>query len=192
VVFGFEVRKRGSHQNHANFKSTTLATVASAFPAADDAAGTTEAESTLKTTKKPEPKAKHGRGSGVPDPVDVHVGARIRMRRLLAGMNQETLAQKLGLTFQQVQKYEGGANRVSASRLAEIADALGVTVSYFFADLPSPGDGPGSQENERREMMRRPETLELIRLYYGIADQRVRGQFLDLVKSVAQSSEQAQ
>jgi transcriptional regulator with XRE-family HTH domain len=73
--------------------------------------------------------------------VDVYVGARIRTRRLLAGINQETLAQKLGLTFQQVQKYEGGANRVSASRLAEIAEALGVTVSYFFADLPSPGDG---------------------------------------------------
>jgi len=143
----------------------------------------------LKTAKKSEPRAKHGRGTGVPDPIDVHVGARIRTRRLLAGMNQETLAEKLGLTFQQVQKYESGANRVSASRLAEIADALGVTVSYFFADQPAAGNGSTHQDDERRELIRRPETLELIRLYYGIADQDVRGQFLDMVKSVAQSSE---
>jgi hypothetical protein len=64
---------------------------------------------------------RHGRGTGVPDPVDIHVGARIRTRRLLIGMNRETLARALGFTFQQVQKYEGGANRVSASRLRSSA-----------------------------------------------------------------------
>ena len=84
--------------------------------------------------------ARYGRGTGVPDPVDVHVGARIRTRRLLLGMNQETLASALGLTFQQVQKYEGGANRVSASRLAEVAEVLGVPVAYFFNDLDLAGD----------------------------------------------------
>ena len=75
--------------------------------------------------------ARHGRGTGVPNPVDVHVGARIRTRRLLLGMNQETLANALGLTFQQVKKYEGGANRVSASRLSAMADILGVPISFF-------------------------------------------------------------
>ena len=78
---------------------------------------------------------KYGRGSGVPHPVDVHVGSRIRVRRLLLGMNQETLANQLGLTFQQVQKYESGTNRVSASRLPEVAKILGVPISYFFAEV---------------------------------------------------------
>ena len=77
-----------------------------------------------------------GRGSGVPNPVDVSVGKRIRLRRLLVGMSQETLANALGLTFQQIQKYEGGNNRVSASRLSEIAKALGVPVSSLFDDVP--------------------------------------------------------
>lgn len=139
----------------------------------------------MKTGKNPKEAPKHGRGSGVPDPVDVHVGGRIRTRRLLVGMNQETLANKLGLTFQQVQKYEGGANRVSASRLAQIAEILEVSISHFFADLPA-ADAP--PESSRDERMQRPETLELIRLYYAIADQRVRAQFLDMVKSVAQSA----
>lgn len=96
-------------------------------------------------------------------------------------MNQETLAKALGLTFQQVQKYEGGANRVSASRLSQIADVLGVTITYFFSDLDSEGDGAA------RERLRRPETIELIRSYYGIADEHTRHQFLDMVKAVAQS-----
>ena len=144
----------------------------------------------LKTTKKSEA-TPHGRGTGVPDPVDVHVGARIRTRRLLIGMNQETLAQKLGLTFQQVQKYEGGANRVSASRLSRIAEVLGVSISYFFADLPAPGDDPSDEEGRRRALLQQPETLELVRHYYAIADQQVREQFLDMVKAVAKSSQPA-
>ena len=121
--------------------------------------------------------ARYGRGTGVPDPVDVHVGARIRTRRLLLGMNQETLANALGLTFQQVQKYEGGSNRVSASRLAEMAEILGVPISYFFPDLDSPGDTAAADKTETREMMQRPEAIELIRWYYAIADSGVRQQF---------------
>src|SRR5712675_3034312 len=89
--------------------------------------------------EEPKPVPKYGRGTGVPNPIDVHVGGRIRMRRLLLGMNQETLARALGLTFQQVQKYEGGANRVSASRLSQIAEVLGVTIAYFFTDLEADG-----------------------------------------------------
>ena len=129
---------------------------------------------------------RHGRGTGVPDPVDVHVGSRIRIRRLLIGMNQETLAKALGLTFQQVQKYEGGANRVSASRLSQIADVLGVPISYFFSDIDAAADASGGRETEARERMHRPEAIELIRSYYAIGDAGIRHQFLDMVKAVAQ------
>lgn len=109
------------------------------------------------------------------------------MRRLLLGMNQETLADALGLTFQQVQKYEGGANRVSASRLSAMAEILGVPISYFFGDLQAEGAPVDPVDKERRERMHRPETIELIRLYYAISDQRIRHQFLDMVKTVAQT-----
>src|SRR5207302_4770432 len=101
---------------------------------------------------------RYGRGTGVPDPVDVHVGGRIRTRRLLIGMNQETLAKALGLTFQQVQKYEGGANRVSASRLSQIAQVLGVPISYFFSDLDPDGAEPSATDRAARERLQRPET----------------------------------
>jgi transcriptional regulator with XRE-family HTH domain len=129
--------------------------------------------------------ARYGRGTGVPDPVDVHVGARIRTRRLLLGMNQETLANALGLTFQQVQKYEGGANRVSASRLAQMAEVLRVPVAYFFNDLETAGDTVASEEVELREFIQRPEAIELIRWYYAIPTSEVRQQFLEMVKTVA-------
>jgi transcriptional regulator with XRE-family HTH domain len=128
---------------------------------------------------------RYGRGTGIPNPIDVHVGKRIRMRRLFLGMNQETLANALGLTFQQVQKYEGGANRVSASRLSAMADILGVPISFFFGDLQL-GDTPQTPaEQQSRERMERPETIELIRLYYQIPDPNVRHQFLEMVKAVA-------
>jgi transcriptional regulator with XRE-family HTH domain len=133
---------------------------------------------------------RYGRGTGVPNPIDVHVGKRIRMRRLLLGMNQETLANALGLTFQQVQKYEGGANRVSASRLAAMAEILDVPISFFFSDLQTDGGQPNRAEREWRERMERPETIELIRLYYAIPDPRVRHQFLELVKSIATSNQE--
>ncbi len=138
-----------------------------------------------------EPKAppKYGRGTGVPNPIDVHVGGRVRMRRLLLGMNQETLANALGLTFQQVQKYEGGANRVSASRLSAMAEILGVPISYFFGDL-RPDDAEISPEDRQwREQLQRPETIEFIRLYYAIPDAKIRRQFLDMAKTVAESFE---
>ena len=130
----------------------------------------------------------YGRGTGVPDPVDVHVGARIRTRRLLLGMNQETLANALGLTFQQVQKYESGANRVSASRLFETAEVLGVTPEYFFGGL-SFDDEPEQTPEERRvhDMMQRPEAIELVRVYYGISDPAIRRQLLEMARVMAGS-----
>jgi transcriptional regulator with XRE-family HTH domain len=79
--------------------------------------------------------APYGRGTGVSHPVDIEVGARIRQRRLLLGLNQETLARRLGLIFQQVQKYESGAKRISASRLSDVADILGVPITYFFGGI---------------------------------------------------------
>lgn len=131
--------------------------------------------------------AKYGRGTGVPNPIDVHVGNRIRTRRLLLGMNQETLANALGLTFQQVQKYEGGANRVSASRLSAMAEILGVPISYFFGDL-RPNDSDISPEDQRlREYLQRPETIEFIRLYYAIPDPRTRQKFFEMIKTVAEA-----
>ena len=141
----------------------------------------------MRKSSKPGDVPQYGRGTGVPAPVDVHVGARVRTRRLLIGMNQETLARALGLTFQQVQKYEGGANRISASRLSQIADVLGVPIAYFFSDLEPGGGEPSPRELESRERLQRPETIELIRSYYAIGDSATRRQFLDMVKAVAQS-----
>ena len=136
--------------------------------------------------------AQYGRGTGVPAPVDVHVGARVRTRRLLIGMNQETLARALGLTFQQIQKYEGGANRISASRLSQIAEVLDVPIAYFFTGLESSEGEASAGELATRERMQRPEAIELIRAYYAITDQRIRNQFLDMIKAVAQTQHQQQ
>ena len=133
------------------------------------------------------PKPEYGRGTGIPNPIDVHVGKRIRICRWLLGMNQQTLAEALGLTFQQIQKYEHGANRVSASRLSAMAEALGVPIAYFFDGL-SPTDTPISADDKaRREQLEQPETLDLIRLYYAIPDATVRRQLLAMVKAIAQS-----
>ena len=137
-------------------------------------------------------KPAYGRGTGVPDPVDVHVGARIRARRLLLGMNQDTLANALGLTFQQVQKYESGANRVSASRLWEIAEVLGVTPEYFFSGLPFGEEGEQTPEDQRlREKMQRPETIELVRVYCGISDPAIRRQFMEMARVMASSQRES-
>jgi len=132
----------------------------------------------------------YGRGTGIPNPIDIHIGKRIRICRLLLGMNQETLANALGLTFQQVQKYEHGANRVSASRLSEMAEKLNVPISYFFADLPAAGEQVSAGDKIGREQSEQPETIQLIRFYYAIPDATVRHQFLELVKAVAQSTKQ--
>ena len=132
--------------------------------------------------------ARYGRGTGVPDPVDVHVGARIRTRRLLLGMNQETLANALGLTFQQVQKYEGGS---PGQRLAAGRDGRGPGCAgrVFFQRSGFGGNSATDAETEAREMLQRPEAIELIRWYYAITDPEVRLQFLEMVKTVAQSQQ---
>lgn len=106
------------------------------------------------------------------------------MRRILLDMNQQALARKLGVTFQQVQKYENGTNRVSASRLAEIAAALGVTVGYFYAELREEGS-LSPEEALWQQRISQTEALELVRHYYAIPDSRVREHFLALIKAAS-------
>ena len=139
-----------------------------------------------KRTEQSAPRPEYGRGTGVPNPIDVEVGGRIRTRRLLLGMNQQALADALDLTFQQVQKYEHGANRVSASRLAAMAKILAVPISYFFADLQSDGAELRVEDKTWREQLQRPETIQLIRLYYAILNPEIRRQFLEMAKSVSE------
>ena len=106
-------------------------------------------------------------------PVDVHVGKRIRQRRWLTGMTQQQLAEKVGIKFQQIQKYETGANRVSASRLWDIADASGVPVSYFFEGLgDAPEDAPAPVDP-----LTDKEAAELVRSYFAIPEAQRRRLF---------------
>lgn len=129
-----------------------------------------------------------------PNPVDLHVGARIRMRRKLLGVSQERLADQLGLTFQQVQKYERGANRVSASKLYEIARSLQTSVAYFFEGLASTESGaidPGAARPEfMHELVMTPEGLELAALFPKLKRGRVRRRVLDLVKALTEEDEE--
>ncbi len=127
-------------------------------------------------------------GDRSPSHIDVGVGARIRERRKTLKVSQERLADALGLTFQQVQKYERGANRVSASKLYEIAAVLGVPVGYFFADLPNTlTAGGGSAE----DLLGSPDSLELATLFARISRPRVREQVLQLVRMMADEAEPA-
>ncbi len=108
-------------------------------------------------------------------PVDVHVGKRIRQRRWLTGMTQQQLAEQVGIKFQQIQKYETGANRVSASRLWDIADSLEVPVSFFFEGLET--DDSGQTSNVPADLMGDKEALDLVRSYYSIPENQRRRRF---------------
>src|SRR5271154_2623329 len=128
--------------------------------------------------------------SRLPNPIDLHVGARIRLRRRMQGVSQEKLADALGLTFQQVQKYERGANRVSASKLYEIATALQAPVSYFFDGLADPSNEEGgnarpSDEQTVHTFLMTAEGLELAKLFPGLPRGRIRRRFLDLMRALA-------
>jgi transcriptional regulator with XRE-family HTH domain len=131
-----------------------------------------------------------------PSPIDVHVGSRIRLRRTLLGMSQERLGESLGLTFQQVQKYERGVNRVGASRLFDLSRVLDVPISFFFDDMPDslaanfggvPSRRAGGVEQQDPfgdDTLSRRETLELVRAYYRITDPSIRKRVFDLIKSM--------
>jgi transcriptional regulator with XRE-family HTH domain len=126
-----------------------------------------------------------------PNPTDVHVGSRIRLRRNMLGMSQERLGESLGITFQQVQKYEKGTNRVGASRLQAIASILEVPVSFFFDDAPNPGGTPVkgfAEENSTTyvvDFLSSSEGIQLNRAFARIADPKVRRKIIDLVKTLA-------
>jgi len=119
----------------------------------------------------------------VKHPVDVHVGKRIRHRRWMVGMTQQQLAEKVGIKFQQIQKYETGMNRVSASRLWDIADTLGVSVSFFFDGL-SGGATPDDAGALPQDLMADKEALELVRSYYAIPEAQRRRLF-DLARALS-------
>ena len=124
-----------------------------------------------------------------PNPIDVHVGSRIRLRRNMQGMSQEKLGELLGITFQQIQKYEKGSNRVGASRLQAISSILGVPVAFFFEDAPTDGTPTGFGEsagtNYVVDFLSSPEGLQLNRAFVRIQDPKVRRKILDLVKTLA-------
>ena len=131
---------------------------------------------------------------GVPRPVDIHVGSRLRLRRTLLGLSQGKLGESVGLTFQQIQKYERGANRIGASRLFEFSRILDVQISYFFEDMgkdaksrPAMGLSDQPQTPIEPSSMSRRETLELVRAYYRIDDPGVRKRVYDLIKSIAKT-----
>ncbi len=132
--------------------------------------------------------------TGVPNPVDVHVGGRVRQRRLLLGMSQTNLADALGLSFQQVQKYESGANRMGSSRLFHLSQILDVSIKYLFDDMPaavaakSPAQWRGRAKkpvSDELDPMAKRETLELVRAYYRIPDSKVRACLFKLTKACA-------
>jgi transcriptional regulator with XRE-family HTH domain len=133
------------------------------------------------------------KGSRRPNPIDVHVGSRVRFRRMLIGMSQEKLGEKLGLTFQQIQKYEKGINRIGASRLFDLAQVLGVAVQFFYEEAPSAeaqpllaaGFGATPTESAIVEFLRSRDGLELNRAFVRISDAKARRAIVDLVRSLA-------
>jgi transcriptional regulator with XRE-family HTH domain len=128
-----------------------------------------------------------------PNPVDAHVGSRVRLRRMLLGMSQERLGESMGLTFQQVQKYEKGVNRIGASRLFQISKILDVPVQFFFEEAPhaEAGTARGMAEADSEtfilEFLNSREGLELNRAFVKIANSKVRKSVVDLVRALSAS-----
>ncbi len=129
-----------------------------------------------------------------PDPIDRHVGSRVRMQRILMKMSQEKLGDALGLTFQQIQKYEKGLNRIGASRLQQISKTLNVPPSFFFDGAPSHADGNGFAEASSSQyvvdFLSTAEGLNLNRAFARIKNPKVRRRVLDLVSALAEQEEQ--
>jgi transcriptional regulator with XRE-family HTH domain len=138
--------------------------------------------------------------TGIPNPIDVHVGSRVRLRRTLLGLSQEKLGEALGLTFQQVQKYERGANRIGASRLFDLSCVLDVPISFFYDDMSSDtsaksprnivGLADQAVEPFEPDPLAKRETLELVRAYYRIKEPAVRKRILELTKALANADDQ--
>lgn len=152
----------------------------------------------LKTKKRLRRRMKKRLPPGVPNPIDIHVGGRVRVRRTLLGLSQEKLGDALGLTFQQVQKYERGANRIGSSRLYQISRFLDVPISFFFDEMPAGLDTverqvkAGLREQQQKTLdpdpLVRRETLKLVRAYYRISDPKARKCLFELTKTLAKAS----
>ena len=132
-----------------------------------------------------------------PNPIDKHVGSRVRMRRVLIGMSQERLGGALGLTFQQVQKYEKGTNRIGASRLQQIAGVLSVPPAFFFEDMPAGEGQPDSSFSDDGagfvvDFLSTAEGLLLNKAFVRIKEQRVRKKIIDLVTALAEDQAPAE
>ena len=149
----------------------------------------------------PEDHGARGRSSlGKPNPIDVHVGHRLRLRRTLLGLSQQKVGDALGLTFQQVQKYERGANRIGASRLWDLSGVLDCPISFFFDEMSeentddqSRGTAHGEHgESPDKDPMNRRETLELVRAYYRITGDQVRKRIYELTKSLGAAEKSAE
>ncbi len=135
------------------------------------------------------------RNSRRPNPMDAHVGSRVRLRRMLLGMSQEKLGESLGLTFQQVQKYEKGVNRIGASRLFELSKVLGVPVQFFYEQAPeiegvsdgnfAPGFTERGNETYVVDFLSTREGLELNKAFVRISDPKVRRAIVELIRSLA-------
>ena len=130
-----------------------------------------------------------------PNPIDVHVGLQVRLRRKELKISQEKLAETLGLTFQQVQKYERGANRISASKLYEIARTLRVPMAWFFEGLSDPAEGrddastPPDSNSFAHEFLLTQEGIDLASLFPKVRQRRVRRRLVDLVRSLAEEED---
>ncbi len=129
-----------------------------------------------------------------PNPIDKHVGSRVRMRRMMVSMSQEKLGEKLGITFQQIQKYEKGTNRIGASRLQQIANVLGVQVGFFFEGAPVP-DGSASGFSESAspayvaDFLATSDGLALTKAFMKVTDAKVRRRIVDLVEAMVAEQE---
>jgi transcriptional regulator with XRE-family HTH domain len=124
-----------------------------------------------------------------PNPIDKHVGSRVRMRRMMVNMSQEKLGEKLGITFQQIQKYEKGTNRIGASRLQQIANVLGVPVGFFFEGAPVPdGSAKGFSEAASpayvSDFLATSDGLALTKAFMKVTDSKVRRRIVDLVEAM--------
>lgn len=131
-----------------------------------------------------------------PNPIDIHVGSRVRLRRMMLGMSQEKLGESLGITFQQIQKYEKGTNRIGASRLQHIATVLSVPVSFFFEDAPgTPTEAAGFAESRPAhyvvDFLSSSEGIQLNKAFVRIKDTKLRRRVIDLVKAMAGDDDSA-
>lgn len=134
----------------------------------------------MKTQKK--------KTKGTPNSVDKHVGNRLRFRRSLMGLSQEKLGEAIGLTFQQIQKYEKGQNRISAGRLYQFGKTLDVPVSYFYENLQEPSSSGKILKAESKEvidgdLLEQKETIDLVRAYYSIENEKMRKAFIEFLKT---------